>query len=58
MDSQAWWYTPVIPALGRLRQEDHDFEASLGYRRTRCLKKTKMRVNGDLSTLHTKGGIF
>jgi hypothetical protein len=22
---------PVIPALGRLRQEDHKFEASLGY---------------------------
>jgi hypothetical protein len=22
---------PVIPALGRVRQEDHDFEASLIY---------------------------
>jgi hypothetical protein len=22
---------PVIPALGRLRQEDHKFETSLGY---------------------------
>jgi hypothetical protein len=22
---------PIIPALGRLRQEDHKFEASLGY---------------------------
>jgi hypothetical protein len=29
--SQAWWYTPVIPALRKLRQEDHEFEASLGY---------------------------
>jgi hypothetical protein len=26
----AWWRTPVIPALGRLRQEDHEFEACLG----------------------------
>jgi hypothetical protein len=26
-----WWYTPVIPALRRLRQEDLEFEASLGY---------------------------
>jgi hypothetical protein len=22
---------PIIPALGRLKQEDHEFEASLGY---------------------------
>jgi hypothetical protein len=27
----AWWCTSVIPALGRLRQGDHEFEASLGY---------------------------
>jgi hypothetical protein len=26
-----WWCTPVIPALGKLRQEDHEFEASLDY---------------------------
>jgi hypothetical protein len=24
-------YTPVIPALRKLKQEDHDFEVSLGY---------------------------
>jgi hypothetical protein len=29
---QVWWYIPVIPTLGRLRQEDLKFEASLGYR--------------------------
>jgi hypothetical protein len=28
---QAWWCTPVIPALGRLRQEGHEFEVSQGY---------------------------
>jgi hypothetical protein len=27
---RAWWYTPVIPALGRKRQENHKFKASLG----------------------------
>jgi hypothetical protein len=25
------WYTSVIPTLRRLRQEDHEFKASLGY---------------------------
>jgi hypothetical protein len=25
----AWWHTPVISALGRLRQEDREFKASL-----------------------------
>ena len=30
--SQAWWCTPVIPALGRLRQGDQcEFRISLGY---------------------------
>lgn len=30
--SQAWWCTPVISELGRLRQEvHHEFETSLGY---------------------------
>ena len=30
---RAWWLTPVIPALGRLRQEDRcEFETSLGYK--------------------------
>jgi hypothetical protein len=24
----AWWYSPVIPALGRLKQEVCDFKAS------------------------------
>jgi hypothetical protein len=29
--SQAWRYTSVISALRRLRQEDHEFKASLSY---------------------------
>jgi hypothetical protein len=26
-----WWYMYIILALRKLRQEDHKFEASLGY---------------------------
>jgi hypothetical protein len=32
LHSQAWWRTPVIPALGRQRQWISEFEASLVYR--------------------------
>jgi hypothetical protein len=29
--NQTWWQGPVIPTLGRLRQEDGKFNTSLGY---------------------------
>jgi hypothetical protein len=29
--NQEWWYMPVILALGRWRQENCEFEASLDY---------------------------
>jgi hypothetical protein len=32
---------PLIPALERLRQEDHKFEARLNYKLRPCLKKKK-----------------
>lgn len=35
--SLSWWHTHVIPALGRLKQEDHEFKASLSYSEA-CLK--------------------
>jgi hypothetical protein len=37
----AWWCLPVISALGRLRQEDCEFKASLSYIVRTCLKKNK-----------------
>jgi hypothetical protein len=42
--SMAWWFTPVIPALGRLRQEDHEFEANLGSIARSHLKKKERKT--------------
>jgi hypothetical protein len=39
ISSGTGWWTSVIPALGRLRQEDHDIQASQGYIVRLCLKK-------------------
>jgi hypothetical protein len=40
IESQAWWQMSIIPALGRLRQEEFKFEDSLG-----C--KARSRPDGD-----------
>jgi hypothetical protein len=37
--SQTQWHTPIITALGKLKQEIHKFKASLGYIVRLCLKK-------------------
>jgi hypothetical protein len=31
MESQMWWYTSVILALGRQRQKNQEFKARLGH---------------------------
>jgi hypothetical protein len=46
--SWVWWCTPVIPILGRLRQEDHKFEDSLGYTvRAYLKKKVRKKIMTD-----------
>jgi hypothetical protein len=44
--SWAWWYIAVIPALRRLKLENHKFKASL-YLVKPCLKKTKTKSLKD-----------
>lgn len=48
--SFVWWHWPAIPAVGRLRQEDGEFEASSDWRVRPCLKtenKEGKREVGD-----------
>jgi hypothetical protein len=45
-----WCFTPVIPALGRLSQEDHGFKASLGYI-TRSVSKNQPPKKQSISSL-------
>jgi hypothetical protein len=44
---------PIIPALGRLRQ-DHELEASLGYILRPCLKKTEKGTKIEKNIQNTK----
>jgi hypothetical protein len=52
------WYIPVIPAPGRLQQEELKFEASLGCVARLCLKKgreTSKNSNSELISLDLIG---
>lgn len=40
-----WWHVPVIPAIGRLKQENSQLEGSLGYVVRLFKKKRKKRNN-------------
>jgi hypothetical protein len=39
--SWTWWFMPIIPALGMLRQENCAFKASLCYTVRPCLQKLR-----------------
>lgn len=41
--TQAWWDTPEISAPGRWKQEDMEFEVSLGHTRSCLQKRGKMK---------------
>jgi hypothetical protein len=40
-----WWYTPIILALGRLRQENGEVRANLSYIEISCLKNKSHKIN-------------
>jgi hypothetical protein len=37
--SWVWWHTTVIPAFGRLWQEDREFQASKDHLERACFRK-------------------
>jgi hypothetical protein len=41
VSSQVCWYTPVIPGLGWLRQEDQEFEANMDLQNETLSQKQK-----------------
>jgi hypothetical protein len=47
----------VIPTLGRLRQEDHEFETNLGYIARTCLKKAKGKERKRIENRGQEGKI-
>jgi hypothetical protein len=42
--SQMWRHTPVISALGRLKQKDPKFKANLSYQKKKKKKKEKLYI--------------
>jgi hypothetical protein len=48
----AWWHMLAIPVFGRLRQDDQEFQASLGYLIRTCLKKRRKK-SMELHKIHS-----
>jgi hypothetical protein len=54
-----WGFTPVVSALERLRQENHEFKASLGYKDpiSKKTRRKKRHSYKKISSLTKKKGI-
>jgi hypothetical protein len=52
--SWVWWFIPVIPALGRQRQEKHEFKDNLGYEILSQKKQKELLKNRGLE-VRSKG---
>jgi hypothetical protein len=51
LERQAWWNTSVMPARRGLRQEEMDFQVSLGYNRdpvSETIKNKKCHFEKEL----------
>jgi hypothetical protein len=48
---------PVIPVLGRLKQEDHEVQANLGYIERHYLKKEKQNLGWGWGVLLITGSL-
>jgi hypothetical protein len=51
LHSWAWWYISVIPTLGKLRQEDFEFEARMDPVPTKNLTHKDRRLDLELQIL-------
>jgi hypothetical protein len=58
--SWAWWCISVIPALGRQKQENFEFQASLGYigDSVSKRKKKKERKKKKLLLIFEQGAVL
>lgn len=45
---EAWWLMFVTSAFGRLRQENHDFQASLGYTQRTCFERQNLFLDQEI----------
>jgi hypothetical protein len=45
----------ILPALGKVRQEDHEFKASLGYTERPCLNRETIKGLSEIGKRRISG---